>query len=61
MGVLGAVVSLEGVASGTAEWCSERCSAGMSCRLFRAYLMRWDTYRDPSADQNLTTTVTLWK
>jgi len=60
MGVLGAVVSLEGgVASGAAEWCSERCSASMSCRLFRAYLMRWDTYRDPSANQNPTTTVTL--
>ena len=34
MRVLGTVVSSEGgVASGTAEWCSRRCSAGMSCRL----------------------------
>ena len=35
------VVSSEGrETSGTTEWCSGRHSAGMSCHLFRAVLMR---------------------
>jgi len=58
MGVLGMKVSSEGVASGTADCCSERYSDGMSCRLFRAVLMCWDTCHDPSADQNPATTLT---